>query len=151
MKKARIIGALLLLGAYVCSPSAYGQSPKQEMRVAYILKNIGVKKDTQQKLRPILFAYLKDKKAANQEYDDLKDKYKSAIKSETITEKQAEVLLTSKWACADKENAVKKSYMPKFRSVLSWKKTLKCFDLLNDKSSKVEGRKKSHLDNDDDE
>jgi hypothetical protein len=41
-----------------------------------------------------------------------------------------------------KELTVKKAYETKFKTVLSAKKTFLCFDLLNDKKSKVWGREK---------
>lgn len=112
-----------------------------DMRVAYVLKNLGIKRDVQQKLRPILVSYLADKKLANKPYDDMKDKLKPSIEAGTITDKQAQELLTKKWDAAEKELAVKRQYETKFKTVLSAKKTYLCFDLLNDKKSKVRGGK----------
>ena len=48
-------------------------------------------------------------------------------------------MLTLKWEAAEKELVVKKEYEQKFKTVLSPKKTYLCFDLLNDKKSKVQG------------
>lgn len=110
-----------------------------DMRVAYVLKNLGIKRDVQQKLQPLLVSYMADKKTANKPYDTLKDKLKPSIEAGTITEKQAQELLTRKWDAAEKELAVKRQYETKFRTVLSAKKTYLCFDLLNDKKSKVRG------------
>jgi len=110
-----------------------------DMRVAYVLKNMGISRDVQAKLRPLLVSYLADKKVANKPYDSLKDKLKPSIEAGTITEKQAQELLTRKWEAAEKELVVKRQYETKFKTVLSAKKTYLCFDLLNDKKSKVRG------------
>ena len=118
-----------------------------DMRVAYVLKNLGIKRDLQVKLKPILDSYMADKKAANKTYDNMKDKLKPSIEAGTITDKQAQALLDAKWVAAEKELAVKKEYEKKFKTVLSVKKTYLCFDLLNDKKSKVRGEKSA--DNDD--
>ena len=55
--------------------------------------------------------------------------------------RSAQTLLNLKWQAAEKELAVKKDYEKKFMTVLSAKKTYLCFDLLNDKKSKVRGEK----------
>ena len=115
---------------------------KSEMRVNYVLQNLGIKRDVQEKIRPLLVSYLADKKVANKEYDSLKDKLKPSIEAGTITDKQAQKLLDLKWASDEKELAVKREYETKFKTVLSAKKTYLCFDLLNDKKSKISGQDK---------
>lgn len=121
---------------------ARGQS-NREVRVNYVLTNIGVKRDVQAKLRPLLEAYLADKKKANQAYDGLKKKLELKIKGGTISNEQADQLLALKWVADEKELAVKKAYEKKFKTVLTSKKTYQCFDLLNDKKSKMLGKSKS--------
>lgn len=130
--------ALMLIALSMSNVVLAGQ--KQDMRVAYVLRNLGVKRDVQAKLKPLLEAYLRDKKDANKEYDNLKAKYKVAIKNGTLTDSQAESLIGLKWTAANKELGVKKAYTNKFRAVLPYKKVWYCFDLLNDKNSKVLGR-----------
>ncbi len=134
---------ILILVLFACPfvTGCMGQT-NREARVAYVLKNLGVNKDTQQKLKPLLFSYLEEKKKANSQYDGLKDKLRAKIDAETITNQEAEQLLTAKWDAESREFAVKKKYTPKFKTVLSAKKTYKCFDLLNDKKSKVRGTSK---------
>ena len=119
---------------------------KAEMRVNYVLQNIGIKRDLQAKLRPLLVSYLADKKTANKEYDALKTKLKSSINNGTLTEKQAQALLNAKWTADEKELAVKRQYETKFMTVLSAKKTYLCFDLLNDKKSKIANKDASEQD-----
>ena len=120
-----------------------------DMRVAYVLKNLGINRETQAKLKPMLVGYLADKKTANKAYDDMKDRLKPSIDKGMLTEKQAQELLTKKWDAAEKELVVKKNYEKKFRTVLSAKKTYLCFDLLNDKKSKVRGEKGNDDEDDD--
>ena len=115
---------------------------KSDMRVKYVLENLGIKRDVQNQLKPLLISYLADKKAANKEYDTLKDKLKPSIEAGTITDKQAQKLLDLKWQATEKELAVKRDYETKFKTVLSAKKTYLCFDLLNDKKSKITGQDK---------
>ena len=137
----------LIVLAIMCLTLAMGNvgtaraGKNADMRVAYVLKNLGINRDTQNKLRPLLASYMADKKAANKPYDTLKDKLKPSIEAGTITEKQAQELLIKKWDAAEKELAVKRQYETKFKTVLSAKKTYLCFDLLNDKKSKVRGEK----------
>ncbi len=148
MKTSRFLVIALMTISMTFGMSTMALAGKNaDMRVAYVLKNLGIKRDLQVKLKPILDSYMADKKAANKVYDNMKDKLKPSIEAGTITEKQAQALLDAKWVAAEKELAVKKEYEKKFKTVLSAKKTYLCFDLLNDKKSKVRGEKSA--DNDD--
>ncbi len=142
----------MCLTAMVCmGQTSKGKSstPNRDARVQYVNKNIGISRDKQKELTPLLYAYLKEKKEAGAEYDALKDKLKKSIDMGSITNDQADKLLSLKWAAEKKETAVKIKYTEKFKTVLSSKQTYKCFDLLNDKKSKIQG-KKSKDDSDDD-
>ena len=148
MKTSRFLVIALMTISMTFGMSTMALAGKNaDMRVAYVLKNLGIKRDLQVKLKPILDSYMADKKAANKTYDNMKDKLKPSIEAGTITDKQAQALLDAKWVAAEKELAVKKEYEKKFKTVLSAKKTYLCFDLLNDKKSKVRGEKSA--DNDD--
>ena len=135
---------IIILLAFLAGPGimmCMGQS-NREARIVYVLQNLGIKRDVQKKLRPLLAGYLAEKKQANAEYEAMKTKLKTKIDLETINNTEAEKLLEAKWEAAAKELAVKKDYDKKFRTVISVKKTYRCFDLLNDKKSKVRGSKK---------
>ena len=106
-------------------------------RVAYVLRNIGVKRDIQSKLKPLLESYLRELNAAEAPYEKLKDKLKPQIKMGNISEAQGQQLLNEKWATDERELAVKKSYEKKFNTVPPTKKVYECYRLLNDKSSKI--------------
>ncbi len=143
-----IILCLLALALSLGNTAASWAGKKSDMRVNYVLQNIGVKRDTQAKLKPLLVSYMADKKAANKEYDGLKDKLKPAIENGTLTDKQADKLLQLKWQADEKELAVKRQYETKFKTVLPSKKVYLCFDLLNDSKSKMSGGKSRDKDED---
>lgn len=136
---------MLLAGAMV----SYAAPTKQQKRVAYTLKNLKLDATTAKTLQPVLMDYLTELKAAQKPYDDLKEKYKTDIKNGTLTDKVASALLTAKWTAAKNEQAVKEKYEKKFMAILSAKKVWYCFDLLNDKMSKIEGKATSSDDEDD--
>ena len=146
MNNKFLLSALLIVALLFGAPTLMQAGKNADIRVAYVLKNMGINKETQTKLRPLLQSYLAEKKVANKPYDDLKEKLKSSINNGTLTEKQAQTLLSLKWTSDEKELAVKKAYEKKFRTVLSAKKTYLCFTLLNDKKSKIRGGKSSNAD-----
>lgn len=150
MKRNRIFLVCLLTATFILTgfnTASAGQ--KSDMRVPYVLQNIGVKRDVQAKLKPLLVSYLADKKTANKQYDDMKKKLKTSIDNGTLTEKQAQTLLNLKWQADEKELVVKKDYEKKFKTVLPTKKVFLCFDLLNDSKSKMLGKNKENDDQDD--
>jgi len=135
---------LLILTLAVCPffADSFAQT-NREARINYVLQNLGIKRDVQKKLRPLVAAYLEEKKKANYEYDSLKDKLRAKIDLETISNSQADQLLAAKWDSEAKELVLKRKYDKEFRTVLPSKKIYKCFDLLNDKKSKIRGQRKS--------
>jgi len=150
--KKNCLTFLLALALVVCGTTYSMAAPtKQQKRVAYTLKNLKLDAATKKSLQPMLISYLQELKAAQKPYDDLKEKYKNDIDKGTMTDKVATALLQAKWTAARNENAVKEKYDKQFRTVLSVKKVWYCFDLLNDKMSKIEGGKTSKSADDDDE
>ena len=135
-----LILCLMTLAMCLGNASVAMAGKKSDMKVNYVLQNLGVKRDVQAKLKPLLVSYLADKKVANKEYDTLKDKLKPSIENGTLTDKQADRLLQLKWQAAEKELAVKRQYETKLKTVLPSKKVYLCFDLLNDKKSKMLGK-----------
>lgn len=151
MKKIFCIVALAMAFSLTSTSDITAAPTKQQKRVAYAIKNLKLDATTAKTLQPILMSYLQELKAAQKPYDDLKDKYKTDIDKGTLTDKAATALLAAKWAAAKAETAVKEKYDKQFRTVLSAKKTWYCFDLLNDKMSKIDGTgSKKSADDDDD-
>ncbi len=137
--KTRLLSLLLLALACTFTATLHAKS-KLEKRYDYTLKNLKLDKETEAKFAPVLKAYLTERKAANDKYDDLKDKYKSAEKAGTLTDSQATQLIEAKMECAAKDLEVRKKYYDLFRKVLKPKKVYYAFDLANDKMSKIEGK-----------
>ena len=115
---------------------------KLEKRYEYTLRNLKLDKATEAKFGPVLKAYLTERKAANDIYDDVKDKYKAAEKAGTITDAQAKQLMDAKLESETKELAAMKKYYPEFAKILKMKKVWYAFEYANEKMSKIEGRDK---------
>ncbi|MBP5770516.1 MAG: hypothetical protein J6W75_04050 [Bacteroidaceae bacterium] len=137
MKKIIVMFTGILLLTFVGNAFA---ATKLEKRYAYTLKNLKLDKATEAKFGPVLKAYLTEKKEAEKKYEDLKDKYKSAEKSGTLSDAQATQLMEAKLECAEKELVVKKKYFVEFKKVLKPKKVYYAFDYANDKMSKIDGK-----------
>lgn len=112
---------------------------KAEKRYAYTMKNLHLDKKTEAAFSPILKAYLNERKAAGDVYDNVKKKFKAAEKAGTITDAQAKQLFEAKLESEAKELAAKKKYYPEFLKVLKPKKVWYAFDLANDKMTKIDG------------
>ena len=130
----RLITLLLVAVFTLNAATTVSAKSKLEKRYEYTLKNLRLDKQTEAKFAPLLKAYLTERKAANDIYDDVKDKFKAAEKAGTITDNQAKQLMDAKL-----ESEAKKKYYPEFAKVLKMKKVWYAFDLANDKMSKIEG------------
>ena len=128
---------VILLGGF--STTAFAQT-KVDKRYAYTLKKLRLDKATEEKFGPVLKAYLKERKAAGDIYDDVKGKYKAAEKAGTLTDAQATQLLEAKIQSEEKELAVRRKYTEEFKKMLKPKKVYYALDYANDKTSKIEGR-----------
>ncbi|MCR5819898.1 MAG: hypothetical protein K6F94_02955 [Bacteroidaceae bacterium] len=134
MKKIlTIIAAFFLLAA---QPSQ--AASKLEKRYAYTLKHLKLDKTTEAKFGPVLHKYLEERKAANDIYDDVKDKYKAAEKAGTLTPAQGLALVEAKLESDTKMIAVRKKYLAEFKKVLKGNKIYYAFDYSNDKMSKID-------------
>ena len=136
MKRTFIIAAICCITLAMTAPAQAGE--KTEKRVAYTLRNMHLNKQTQAAFEPLLRQYLAEKKVATKEYDNLKDKYKSAKKSGTLTDSQATQLLDAKFKADAAELEVKRKWRKEFLRVLTAKQTYYAFDYAGDKMSKIE-------------
>lgn len=151
-RTAIIIVTTVMLITY--SSASYAAGPtKSERRIAYTIKNLKLSQQQQNKLKPLLVAYLDEMKEAKKQHKALEKKYESAIKNGTLTDAQAKALLQAKFDSDQKEIVIKKNYLSKFTSTIPTKKVFVLYDLINDKMSKVDGQKKTSAkeDNDDDD
>ncbi|MCF0188419.1 MAG: hypothetical protein HUK04_02865 [Bacteroidaceae bacterium] len=122
-----------------------------ELRYKYVEKHLGLDKPTFDKLAPTLKAYIKAMKEAGDIYDDVKDEYKSQIKGNKLSDKQAAKLNAAKLKSEAKELEVKNAYYTKFQTVIAERYIFKLFKLASDKKSKFESSDKKKKKADDDE
>ncbi len=119
-----------------CVSSSVLAGPNRDARIKYVLSNLNLDEATQKKMWPLLEQYLKEKKEETSAYEDKKDALKLRIKSDKLTDAQANELMRLHWIADEKEVKLKRAWEPKFKAVIGAAKTYKCFDLLNDKKEK---------------
>ena len=97
----------LLLCVCLCTlvHSVKAQS-NEEIKTAYVIKNLKLNKKTADEFKPICLAYFNAMKVAKSENSALKTKYKQVIKSGQLTNSQAESLLKANWVSDKREIAV---------------------------------------------
>lgn len=136
-KHNALIGIMLCLFFFGTTSTVCAAS-KLEMRHAYTMRHLKLDKATAAKFAPVLHKYLEERKAAGDKYDEVKDKYKDAIKAGTITSAQGKALMDAKLASEALELTAKKKYYPEFLKVLKADKVFLAFEFANDKKSKIE-------------
>ncbi len=146
----KILSIMALMCCLTLSTFAQG-SNKAQKRIAYTIKNLKLNAAQAKAVTPILTSYLTEIKVAKKAYSDLKDKYKRDIDKNTLTDNAAQALLNAKFDFDGKESEIKKNYAKKLAAAIPYKKVYYCFDLINDKMSKIEGKKSKGNDDDDDD
>ena len=132
MKHFMLIAAMFLSLAVAMPTSAFA-GKKRDARVAYVLKNLRLKKDVQEKFRPILDAYLKELGDLKDPYKKLKDSMEDAINSNKLSAAQCDQLFEAKQKQEEKEPALNRKYYTKFKTVLTAQQAYKAMKLSDDK------------------
>ena len=132
MKHFMLIAAIFISMAVVMPTSALA-GKKRDARVAYVLKNLRLKKDVQEKFRPILDAYLKELGDLKDPYKKLKDDLQDAIDANKLTAAQCDQLFEAKQKQEDKEPALNRKWYAKFKTVLTTQQAYKAMKLSDDK------------------
>ena len=140
------VTSLLCMSATMASATS-----KEEMKCNYVVKNLHLKKEKAAAFRTVCLEYIKEHKAANDAYDNLKDKLKSKMKNGSLTESEANQLLNAHWNADAAEVTVRRKYTETFKRLIGAKKTLEAFDYVNDSMKKVKGENKKKDKDDDDE
>ena len=140
MKK--FVSTLIAVVVMLSITATAAAQTKTEKRYAYTLQHLKLNKQTEAKFGPVLKAYLDERKAAGDIYDEVKKKYKAAEKAGTLTDAQAKQLFEAKLESETKELAAKKKFYPEFLKLLKPKKVWYAFDLANEKMSKIDGKEK---------
>lgn len=125
--------AVVFLSLTVAIPSSVFAGKKRDARVAYVLKNLRLKKDVQEKFRPILDAYLKELGDLKDPYKKLKESLEDAINANKLTAAQCDNLFETKQKQEEKEPALNRKYYAKFKTVLTAQQAYKAMKLSDDK------------------
>ena len=125
--------AVMFLSLTVISPSLAEAGKKRDTRIAYVLKNLRLKADVQEKFRPLLEAYLQELSDLKDPYKALKDELDDAIMTNTLTAEQCDQLFEIKQKQEDKEPALNRKHYAKFKTVLTAQQAYKAMKLSDDK------------------
>ena len=125
--------AVMFLSLTVISPSLAQAGKKRAARIAYILKNLRLKADVQEKFKPLLAAYLQDLSALKDPYKTLKDELDDAIMTNKLTAEQCDQLFETKQKQEDKEPALNRKHYAKFKTILTAQQAYKAMKLSDDK------------------
>lgn len=132
MKHLMLIAAMSLAMA-VALPTQSLAGKKRDARVAYVLKNMRLKADVQEKFRPLLDAYLKELGDLKDPYQALKDEMKDLIDTGKLSAAQCDKLFEAKQKQEEQEPAVHRKHYAKFKTVLTTQQAYKAMKLSDDK------------------
>ena len=132
MKRILLFSVMLLSLTFV-APSAAQAGAKRDARVAYILKNLRLKADVQEKFKPLLEAFLKELSDVKDPYEDLKDELQDAIETNKLTAAQCDKLFELKQKQEEQEPAVLRKWYAKFKTVITTQQAYKAMKLSDDK------------------
>lgn len=132
MKHFMLIAALFISMAVVMPSSAFAGS-KRDARVAYVLKNLRLKSDVQEKFKPVLEAYLKELSDLKDPYKKLKDDLQDAIDANKLTAAQCDQLFEAKQKQEEQEPALNRKWYAKFKTVITAQQAYKAMKLSDDK------------------
>ncbi|MBR6128345.1 MAG: hypothetical protein IKQ07_01790 [Bacteroidaceae bacterium] len=125
--------AVMLLSLTVVTPTSAFAGSKRDARVAYVLKNLKLKADVQEKFKPLLIEYLKELSDLKDPYKKLKDDLQDAIDANKLTAAQCDQLFEAKQKQEDKEPALNRKHYAKFKTVLTAQQAYKAMKLSDDK------------------
>ena len=125
--------AVVLISLTVIMPSSAFAGKKRDARVAYVLKNLRLKSDVQEKFKPLLDAYLKELSDLKDPYKKLKDELQDAIDTNKLTPAQCDQLFEAKQKQEEQEPAIQRKHYAKFKTVLTTQQAYKAMKLSDDK------------------
>ena len=125
--------AVMLLSLTVVTPTSAFAGSKRDARVAYVLKNLKLKADVQEKFKPLLIEYLKELSDLKDPYKKLKDDLQDAIDANKLTAAQCDQLFEAKQKQEEKEPALNRKYYAKFKTVITAQQAYKAMKLSDDK------------------
>lgn len=132
MKHFMLLAAILFSLA-VMIPTSAQAGQKRDARVTYVLKNLKLKTDVQDKFKPVLEAYLEELSDLKAPYKKLKDELQDAIDANKLTAAQCDLLFETKQKQEDKEPALNRKYYTKFKTIITAQQAYKAMKLSDDK------------------
>ena len=128
-----ILIAAMLFSLALAMPSSALAGSKRDARVAYVLKNLKLKSDVQEKFKPLLETYLKELSDLKDAYKELKDELKDAIEGNKLTPAQCDQLFEAKQKQEEQEPGLQRKWYTKFKTVLTTQQAYKAMKLSDDK------------------
>lgn len=132
--RAAVAVAALVWGMMATGPLK-AETTKEQQRCAYVMKQMKMAREGRTKFAPVFMAYQKELKAAKAGYNGLKDRLRSSIKGNRLTDAQARQLLDAHWASDEKELEVKRRYTNTFIRMVGAKAAFNVFRFANDKEA----------------
>lgn len=132
MKHFMLIAAMLI-SLSAAMPTTAQAGKKRDARIAYVLKNLRLKSDVQEKFKPILDAYLKELSDLKDPYKKLKDELQDAIDANKLTAAQCDQLFEAKQKQEEQEPALNRKWYAKFKTILTAQQAYKAMKLSDDK------------------
>ena len=123
----------MLVSLTVIMPSTAQAGKKRDARVAYVLKNLRLKSDVQEKFKPVLDAYLKELSDLKDPYKKLKDELQDAIDTNKLTPAQCDQLFEAKQKQEENEPALQRKWYAKFKTILTTQQAYRAIKLSDDK------------------
>ena len=117
---------------FVMPSSALAES-KRDARVTYVLKNLKLKSDMQEKFKPLLASYLQELADLKAPYKKLKDSLEDAIDANKLTAAQCDQLFEAKQKQEEQEPVLNRKWYAKFKTVLTAQQAYKAIKLSDDK------------------
>ncbi len=124
------ISLLLVCSLAFCDVQA---ESKQDMHIAYVLKNAKLTTEQKTKLRPMLVAYYQDMDKAKASHKALKDKLEEKDDAWKLTEAECDQLFESKQKQEKDQLDVARKHYQAFKTILPANKAYKVIRLCNDK------------------
>ena len=118
---------LLAVPADVCAAG------KQDAHIAYVLKNMSLKKEVVAKFRPLLVQYYEEIARVKAPRKALREKYQRAEDLGKLTPQQCDELFQSKQKQEAGELEVRTRFYAKFKTVLTTQQAYEAIKLCNDK------------------
>ena len=125
--------AAMFFSLALAMPSSALAGSKRDARVAYVMKNLKLKGDVQEKFKPLLEAYLQELSDIKAPYKKLKDEMQNAIDANKLTPAQCDQLFEAKQKQEEQEPALNRKYYSKFKTVLTAQQAYKAMKLSDDK------------------